>query len=310
MAGTRYVGYAEETELGTWVAPTKYSDIIAESIVPNLRLQFPETSRARAATKTLSGMPIQSGDINFICAPENLTPYACKWNMGAPTTTLVETGAYQHVFVPKDTIKSFSCELGVESATRKVAGSLIDVLTVEGIVGRPIVLTAAIHGKEETKGTIGTPTYSTVADFNFTDAKISIEGAQKDYVRAFRLRLNNNIPIDELFTVGYTGFQSIEVGQHLADGSLDLLFPDTTEYDRFLAATDFAVQLKAEGALVGATAKYTFQIDIPKAIYLSDTAPHIDRQTPFRLTAPFRAIWSTSDSCDAKITIINALSTI
>lgn len=264
--GTRYLGFAEETTLGTWVAPTKYSEIRNETVIPNMKFIFPETSRARAATKKMAGNGLSSGELNFHCAPENLTPYVCKWNLGEPVSTLLETGVYEHVFKPKDTVKSASIELGVESMTRKLAGSLVDTLTIEGVVNNPLRITAGIFAKEETKGTIGTPSYSTVADFNWTDCQISIGGTLRKYVRALRCNINNNVPIDELFTLGYTGFQYIEVGQHIVDGSVELLFPDTVEYDRYLAATEFALQLKAEGVLAGTTKKYTFQLDLRKSV--------------------------------------------
>jgi len=311
MAGTRYVGFAEETTLGSWVDPTKYSELVTETVIPNKRYIFPETSRAVSPTKKMTGNYLQSGDISFLCAPENLTPYICKWNLGTPATTTPESEVYQHVFKPSSSLKSASLELGIESMTRKLAGSIVDVLSIEGIVGRPLVLTASIFAKEESKGSIGTPSYSPVADFNYTDAKIKIGGTLRSYVRAFRLRIGNSIPIDELFTLGYSGFQSVEVGYpHLVDGTLDLLFPDSTEYDRFLAETEFAIQLKAEGVLCGATQKYTFQVDVPQAIYTSDAAPHIDRQMPLRLRAPFRGEWKTSDSADVIVTMINTLATI
>jgi hypothetical protein len=313
MAGTRYIVVAEETTFGDGETPTIYNDLVTEKIAPNPRYILQDTSRARAPTQKFEGMYLNSGDILFLGSGEGITPYMVKWNFGDVTDDDVEgeAGAYSHVFVPLGVPPSFAFNLGLETFTREFAGGIVDELSIEATVGKPLYMTAGIFAKEEEKGSIGVPSYSTVKPFNWTQCVVKFAQSQVKYVQALKVNFRNQVPIDQLYGLGDGGLQRSEVSLHSCDGSLGMSFPDSTEYDRFIADAEFALQLKAEGAKIAdSDALQTFQLDIPQLLLLTDGVPHIDRQTPFKLEIPFRGEWDPSLEYDASITMINGIETI
>ena len=307
----RYLGIAEEVTLGTWVAPTDYLEILTESLTYDLRKQTIHTSRKRAPTLLIEGRPVAHGDIALPFFPEKASKLL-KWALGNVTTTTLEPGvAYQHVIKPADDVKSFSLEVALEIATRKIAGCLMQGLRFEATLTNPILLTGTVAGCSEVKGSAGTPAYTTTRPFNFREAIIHIAGAAKTYVGAFDVRIDNNIPVDDLFRLGASGFKRIELGPIGVTGTIETDFKQADEYDRFLAGSSFALQMKAEGDLItgSATNKYTLQVDVPKCLYQRDSVAHIDARTPFRVAIPFSAIYDATDDI-IKVTLKNGEATL
>jgi len=311
----RYLGIAEETVLGTWVQPSDYLEIIRESLVPDMRKQLMPTSRKRAPSLVVDGRFLVSGDVSLPFVPEKASKLL-KWLLGSVTTTTLEAGiAFQHVIKPVDAgegVKSFSLEVALEIASRKISGCLLQSARFEATLDNPILLTGTIAGCKEIKGTAGTPTYTSTRPFNFKEAAMSIAGAAKAYVRAFDVTINNNIPVDELFSLGKDIFQRVELGNLGVDGTLEADFKQADEYDRFLAANTFALQLKGEGPLItgSSTNKYTLQIDLPKCLYTRDTVAHIDARNPFRVTIPFSAVHDPTTDVAVSLTLKNGEATL
>jgi len=264
--------------------------------------------------KHLNGPQIVQGDLHCLLAPEPDARFF-YYLLGTKSTSTLETGAYQHDLTPVDALtKSFTSRIGPEKFERIIPGCLVNQMQIEMIAGDPtIVWAASILGCTETKGTIGSPTFSSLDEFMWHQGTLSIGGSARTYIKALRVRIANNMSLDRMYAIKATDgdkLSRIEVGEMVVDGTLDLYFEDSTEYDRFLGTTDFPINAKFEGPLVGATKKYTFEIDIPKSIYPQDTTPHIERREPFRINAPFRAMYDTSSGYIVKVRFVNGESTI
>jgi hypothetical protein len=306
----RYFGVGLESTFGTAVAADKYKDIISENLRLDKRYLFPDTVRSRALFKKLTGPIIVRGDVVMLLAPEPDARFF-YWGLGSKSTEQLATGVYQHTVTPTDTIKSFTARVGAEQFERVIAGCLIDTLTVEAVAGEIATTTLSLVGASETKTNIGSPVFGTVRELNFNEATVSIGASTVSYVRAFRLRVNNNVAVDRMYALRKSEeMNRVEVGRRAVDGSLDLQFADSTEYDRFLAGDEFSLNVKFEGETISDTHKYTVEIDLPKITYTSDAAPLITRREPIRITAPFRAMYDSTSGYDVAVKVTNTESSI
>ncbi|MGQ9543683.1 MAG: phage tail tube protein [Candidatus Bathyarchaeia archaeon] len=305
----RYLGVGLESTFGSEVTAEKYKDVVSETLRLDKRYLFPDTVRSRVVTKKLTGPIMVRGDINMLLATEPDGRFF-YWTLGSKSTSQLETGVYQHLITPADTIKSFTARVGVEKFERVIAGCLIDMLTVEAVAGEIASLTLSVIGASESKTSIGSPTFSSRRELNFNEATVKIDDSEVSYVRAFRLRVNNNVTPDRMYALRTSEkMNRIEVGRRVVEGNLDLQFVDSSEYDRFLAGDEFSLNVKFEGETLSSY-KHTVEIDLPKIVYTSDTAPLITRREPIRITAPFRAMYDSTAGYDVQVKVINSESSI
>ncbi|MBS7627034.1 hypothetical protein KEJ51_08410 [Candidatus Bathyarchaeota archaeon] len=305
----RYLGVGEESTFGTAVTANKFKDVISENLRLDKRYLFPDTVRGRAVFKKLPGPVIVRGEVVMLLASEPDTKFF-YWGLGSKSTEQLATGVYQHTITPADTVKSFTARVGAEQFERVIPGCIIDTMTVEAVAGETATTTLSIVGANESKTTIGTPSFGAVSELNFSGATVTIGSSTASYCRAFRLRVNNNIAIDRMYALGSQTMKRMEVGRRVVDGSLDLQFADSTEYDRFLAGQDFTLNVKLEGDTISGDYKHTVEIDLPKVIYTSDTAPLLTRRDPIRITAPFRAMFDSTSGYDIAVKVTNTESSI
>jgi len=309
MGDIRYLGIGEETTVGTPVSATDYIPIQSDRVTPDHRYLVMEDVSQRSYSRYAPGPFRNSGNIIMHLIPEGITKLF-KWTLGDVSSSLVGTSkAYQHVFTESTPLKSFTARIGANLVEREIAGCFVNSVELAGSIDLAMA-TFSIVGGEETKQSIGSPTWPTyIAPFAFHGGSVSIGGSDKtSQVESVRIRINNNIP--DRWTFGSRYETRSEVGLLVVDGELGLAFDDSDQYDAFLAGTEFALQVKWEGATIEDTYKYTVQIDTPKAVYQTDTVPHIDRREPIKITAPFRAYYKDDTDKTVKITVINTEETV
>jgi len=302
----RYAGLGKETTYQTAVAATVYADVRSERIEPDHGVIIPESASRRAFQKFSLGAYRARGPLEIYAGPRNGASALLEAVLGKVTTTENVTGqVWTHVFDVEKTIPSFTLRLGVELAERILAGCLLNSLEARFAFGEDVIFTGTVfHGKPETKGTLGTPTISPEMHFSFTGATISIAGTASESVSEARVLIENTIPFDR-GVIGKREFPWIKVGKRKVTGSLSLFFDSTTEYDRFLAGTTFALQLKAEGREFYTGYKFTLQLDLPKCLSLRGTAPMQDRRELFVLDAPFQAFYDDTSGYEIQARVIN-----
>jgi len=311
-----YLGMGEETVFKTPVAATKYMDMITERIEPDLAWIIPETTAKRAYYKHVEGPYRGRGPVTFLCEPENGLTKFLKWALGSVSSAQQGgTTAYKHTFTPADTIKSFTARVGavnVATAERILAGALINRLTLRGAWGREINGEAEIFNfKKETKGSIGSPTFSALKPWVASQCSVKFADTAKAIVSEYVLNIVNNVPAD-FGVMGSDDYPSIRVGKRLVDGTLSLAFDDTTEYDRFLAGTDFKLELLHTGPVIAGAPAYSYKLDVIlyACTYIRDTAPHVDRRERIMLNAPFRAFYDATAQKEIQVEVTNEETTI
>ncbi|MBI2184231.1 MAG: hypothetical protein HYU39_04645 [Thaumarchaeota archaeon] len=309
MPDTRYFGYATETVFKTVVAASRYVDQVRDSVVPDLGWIQAETVDKRAPTKRVQGPYIGRGSLETIVEPENVSHFF-YYLLGAVSTT--GTGPYTHVFKIADDVKSFTGRLGAGLAERILAGCLMDgarfeCRSGEGDAGLLRATWDIVNAKGESRGTVGSPSFSALGPFVFHQAAVTLAGADKSsQVTGFTVNYRNNIPVDGLYGFGSRELSSIKVGPANVDCELAVNYEDQAQYDAFLAGTEFAVKVDFVGP-----SPYRLTFDLPKCVYARDVAPHPERrQTPIRLTAPVHVLHDAAEATPLKITLVNQVSAV
>jgi len=302
----RYFGIAQEYAFKIEKAASVYTNIIRESIVPDQGWIIPETVAHRAFEKKVLGAFRARGNIEFPVEPENGIGWYLKWALGSVSSAKQgETSAYKHTFKSADDIKSFTGRIGADTDERVLGGCLLNSLALRFAHGEEIRGVAEVFAAEEAKGSIGSPTFSALDPFVFSQATVEFADTAKAIVAEGEVRINNRIPFDR-GVLGSRYFPKIRVGKRLVDGRLSLFFDDATEYDRFLAGTEFKLELLTAGPAIGATGyNYTLNLIMTKCVYLRDTAPHIDRRELIVLDAPFQAFYDSTSATEITVELIN-----
>jgi hypothetical protein len=296
----RYLAVGEEATYGTAAPLNRYIDILREALVFDKGITPVETVFSRDIRKYVEGRARVTGSVDFNVEPENCGEFF-KWALGSVETSGI--GPYNHTFKPADTIKSFTITVVSEKVQRKITGCLIDRLTLETVLDVVTGSIDVIAAKEEKDTGSYTPTISTLAPFVFKEATLTLGGSDRSqYLRALRLRIGNNIPVDDLYGFGSQYLRRIGVRARTVECDIEMAFEDTTEYDAFLAGTEVACNLKFTRGT-----DYEFEIDLPKMVYRSDVAPHVDRREPLRITAPCQILYDSAAGYEVALKLKNNL---
>jgi len=296
----RFIGVGEESAYGVSATPTRYIDILREKLVFDRGITPVETVYGRAIQKYVEGKASVTGSIDFVVEPENCGEFF-KWALGSVETS--GEGPYTHTFKPSDTIKSFTLIVVSEGIQRRIVGCLVNRLEIESALDVVTGSLEILASKEEKDLGSYTPTISTLTPFVFKDGTLTLAGEDKSgCLKAFRLRINNNIPTDDLYGFGSKYPQRILVRGRTVECELELVFEDTSEYDRFLAGEEFSLNLKF------AYGDYEFEVNLPRIVYTSDVAPHLDKREPLRVTAPLQAFYEPSTGYEVALKLKNQVS--
>jgi len=226
-------------------------------------------------------------------------PVLFKWALGSVETS--GGGPYTHEFKPVDQLKSFTAIIGAEGTYRRLSGCLIDRLQLESALDY-LTGSAEILAAREERDTEFTPSpdISMLPPFAFHQASLTLGGSEASAkLRAFRLRIDNNIPVDHLYGFGERYPRRIVVGGRTIEAQLELAFTDTAEYEAFLAGEELSLNLQfSDGS-------NSLAIHLPRCLYRSDVAPHLDRREPFTLTAPLQVLHDPNAGYEVKITVVN-----
>jgi hypothetical protein len=132
---------------------------------------------------------------------------------------------------------------------------------------------------------------------------------KRNIVFNLEVAIKNNIPFERGDLSGRT-FATKRVGHRELSGKISAYFDDTTEYDRFIAGTEFTLVVTAIGPLIPATAyPYYLGFELRKCAYsggVPDTKP---QNEPLIIDAPFKALYDTTGgfNAEAKATLQNAI---
>ncbi|MBA7676881.1 hypothetical protein ES703_85126 [subsurface metagenome] len=222
--------------------------------------------------------------------------------------------AKKHVFIPRQAT-DFHADCPINPYTLEVyrdqgqafqfLGAIINTLALNFSTTDKILKTSnGIIAKNSGDTPKTAPSFETTDPFTWEQAVISIAGSPNNDIDTFGINydnlcigkyaLNNTAILRKIIR---SGFRTIPV-------NFTIDFVDRAEYDKFIAGTEQAFQVKFVGAECEAGYYYTLQIDIPKFRYL--TYPiNMGGPGPIVCGVTGKAKYDTSLGYPFKITLIN-----
>ena len=245
------LGIAEESTVGTRVAPTRFVPLTGESVTLEIeRLESEGIRSGRTTTDSAdwaSGARTVSGDINFDARVESLGVWL-KHALGGVSTT--GSGPYTHTFTPGDMFgKGLTVQIGRPDAGGTVrpfeyAGCKIASLSLEASVGEIASVSASLIGQDEDTGqTLATASYT--ADdtlLTFVHGALTVGGTSVP-VESVSLEIDNSLQATRHRLGSAVTTEQRQEGKRAISVSAVADFTDLTVYNRFVSGTEAAAVL-------------------------------------------------------------------
>lgn len=283
-----YVGYALETTEGTRVAPSKF--LAANSVNFNDSNEYLTPLQIRGSRDTSVAMPAPyniAGTMEMAWVPEDVGNILKSAFAATVSSAAYSGGGYTHTFAPTaNTSPTMSFETftggGANGLVMAYTGIRIATFELQATFGEMVMASLGLDGVGRAKqGSAASPTYkaSSIYPFHFNGAKVQIGGSDSAVVKDFTFNVNNNV--EHIGTLRKTrDFYRVALGAREMTLSMSIDFQDTSEYDRLLNDTEFAVQLYLETALpagqgIGASgnSQMSLTIALPRVKYRTVGVP-------------------------------------
>lgn len=311
LGATGYVGYGVEVSEGTEVAPAFILPVNSFSFEDTNDFIVPDQVRGGRDRQVALAAPYNvSGNMELDLIPVDVGPLLKSAFAATVQSGAYAGGGYQHVFTPGAEEPTLTFESSAANIlVLRYSGVRVNTLEIKGAYGEIVVATFGLEGlNREKQGSTSSGTPTSLLPFHFSGASVKIAGSDCGSVKDFSFSVGNNI--ERIGTLRKTrAWKRMALGMRDVGLSFTLDFVDTAEYDRFLAADQFAVQLHLEAGKIGATNnKHTLVIDIPQVQYNKAGVPiqtgNLEQAVECLVTKPdnaaiFTATWVTSQDATA-----------
>lgn len=245
------LGFVAESTYGTRVAPSKFVELVSESLA--LTVERIESQGLRAGRRTLlstqwsAGRRFVSGDI--VVELSNLGQ-GQLWAAAFGTTASSGAGPYVHTYSPGDMATSLTIQVGrpdIGGTVRvfEYTGCMINTWEVSCTAGEIAQVTFGILGQDETTSqTLATATYAAgYAPMTFVHGVLSLGGSNYD-VNSATVAGDNGLADDRYYLRG-SGLRQkpLEANWRNYTAELGSHFTDLTAYARYTAGTEAALTL-------------------------------------------------------------------
>lgn len=301
-----WIGFAPETTYGTYVAPTKFLELISENVKgehsmlsrPSLRFAGPQ--HVVQSKKSVSGG--FEFDVSY-AGPEFLFKNA----LGTNTTT--GAGPYTHTMTTAAAlptgislhINRDSASVGGSSAF-KYEGCQITKLTLTQKMEENLRCRVEVLGEDWDNIAVATPTFPTFTRADYTHFSCTIAGAAVNVVEAEWTI--ENVLAAERYKLGSRLRRGLgRGGQRKITGSLTFEFEQLTEYN-------FYKNLSAnEIILTWSSSPNSITITNPIS-YITGSDPEITDAAPIHWKCGFETFINTTETDQCSFVVVNNVSTI
>jgi len=300
----RYLGIAKETVYGTPVTPTKFIDIVKESLGADQEILLDETVRGRDYYKQSAGPVKIGGGFDFFVAPENGIGQLLYYCLGAVSSAQQGgTTAYLHTITPADDPPSFTVEKGLDAITGlQYPGCKIASLTLKTAKKAKLSASVDVLGKTEKVVSLSTPSWSNLPDLTFTQGTYKINTVACGDIVGIEAKILNALQGDE-YRPGARVISKLPVGARKVEGKLDIEFVNKDQLEKFYGAaaatepqgalTGVALDLLWEGVVIEGAYKYSLELEIPEVYYSTAKAP-LDTRKLIVQGVEFQAIYNAT----------------
>lgn len=274
-----YVGFGVESVEGTLVAPTVFLPVSSFSFDSTDDNIIP--TQIRGSRDNYVSMPSPyavSGSMEMELVPEGLRALlkSAFASDGTINTSAYSGGGYQTVFTPGSALSpTFTFESSAADILfMRYGGIRVNTLEITSNFGEIVTSSWGLEGTTRAKQVSGTSeSYAQVLPFHFTGSSVRRNGLEVGNIKNFTFGVNNNI--DRIGTLRSTrDWKRTALGKREVTLSATMDFTDTSDYDLFLAGTEFAIELLLQGDVMpAATGRYTLKIEIPRVKWNMVNAP-------------------------------------
>ena len=301
--GARHLGVGEETTWGTAVTPTRFFEVLSESVHIEKNFENIETIRNYSTREIVKLTEIIKGDVEILANYDGIG-ILFKHLLGSVDTV---TGSINtHTFpastgIPSTDRIGLGLTLEVQrdgSLVWTYAGGKLMGLTHSFGLDQSSRMTLSMMGKSETTASSGTTaSYSTLLPLKPPHITVNLDASA---LSASSCTLTVENPLDEPFLLGSTGLGA-EPDRSVVlkvSASIDLLFDDFTEYDKFSAESDVDIQIVADNG----TESLTYNLD--KCRILSAT-PAVSGRERLTSTLDVEAFYNSDATENLQIVLAN-----
>lgn len=269
-----YVGYGKEVTEGTAVAPAHF--IAANSVSFDDSNDYLTPLQLRQSRDIVVAMPapfIVSGTLETALPAHDIGLLLQSAFAATIVTSAYSGGGYSHAFTPGNASPTMTFETSAQDQlVMRYSGVRVNTMQIKATFGEIVTASFGLDGITRAKqGSASTPSYhsTSTSPFHFTGSKVQIGGTDSSIVKDLTFNVNNNV--SHIGTLRSTrSHKRVALGAREMGLSMSIDFFDTTEYDRLLNDTEFAVQLYFEGPTgvgTGGTSNMSLKIDLPRVKY-------------------------------------------
>lgn len=170
-------------------------------------------------------------------------------------------------FYSERPLKSVAIEIDRSTDAILASGCMVSSATISSATGGELVMSLTLEAQDLNDTTAGSPTYTSGDSIPYlhSDGTFTLDGTADTSITAWSLNVDNNL-VTDLYGTGQIRID-IPAGKCAVTGSFTKLFDDTTERNKFLAAS--VVSFKA--AFSRGSTSLVFYVD--KAKYDSRPSP-------------------------------------
>lgn len=271
LSSVGYAGYGVETTEGVLVAPTIFLPASSFNIDSTWDYLIPEQLRgSRDRSIAMPSAYSVSGNMDMELIPlgiRNLLKSAFA-HSGTITPSAYSGGGYQSAFTPGNaSTPTFTFETSAaDILVMRYGGIRVNTLDINASFNEIVTASFGLEGTTRDKqGSTSTETYDEILPFHFTGASVKRDGSAVGNVMNFSFTVGNNV--DRRGTLRKTrSWKRTVLGTRDVGLTLTMDFEDTTDYDLFLAESEFAVELHLEGGFIAGSSgpKHTLKIEVPR----------------------------------------------
>ena len=287
----RYVGLGKESSFGTEVSPVRFIDLARETLTQRHDWIVPELAAYRDARYALKGPIRVEGSLDMYVRADNIGEILMGL-MGDVVTEQPDPenapSVYNHTFKMADSLPSYTVRVASEVTARKFLGCVVRRVEFTCAPGEILGASVDFVGREEQPDTPGTPSWGEAPFFTFADCRVECPFDTPVNVRAFTLRIENDL-VDDWYVLGDRRLAEIPVRGFTVEGSFDAMFTDRTHLDRFLNAEEFSLRIKFEGPEIEGGLRYLLMLEVPRCLPTAAGA-NVDRRELLVEGVEFRGV--------------------
>jgi hypothetical protein len=268
-----HVGLAKEDTFGTPVVATDYVRFSSEGFDETIeQVKSDILNGVVDEAPYYEGMHTIKGDLSFDVYP-NIVGNFLRAALGAPVTTQVITGVYQHVFTPTQANFANNCALPPYTfevnrdlgQAFQYAGSVVDELTFNFGTDKKIMSAqAAIIAKALALITKTTPSFDVQDPFTWNQSTITFNGSANANFSTLEFGVKNSLEGIPTLDGTRTINRILRKDKRTFPVKFTLELQDMAEYNLFKAQNEIALSIVLTGGVISGSNNYKIQIDVPK----------------------------------------------